>query len=208
MLNPFEVFFVLFILGVLVGATKIHFLWFRLVFLLGGRRRRKIPAKPEFIPAVLLRLSVALGLAFAAAGCFGTGPEAGVDRMPLARAIINGETVPVRVAETPRHRALGFQYVDRSTLSEERLLLRWDEPGRPSLHMRNVPGPLVAAWIDASGEVVELQHMEPGSSGYKPERPVVAVLEVSPEEARRLGLEPGVSVRVSSQVREPQQSVR
>lgn len=119
----------------------------------------------------------------------------GVEDLPTAMALVGGEPIEVRIANTRTARAQGFQHASPEQLNTERVLFVWTEPHRPSFHMRNVSAPLDIAWI-AEGEVVTIDRMTPGEQGYRPPEPVDAALELAPTQTEAMGIEPGTQIEV------------
>lgn len=119
----------------------------------------------------------------------------GVEDLPTTSTLVGGESIEVRVANTPAARAQGFQHASPEQLSTERVLFVWTEPHRPSFHMHNVSAPLDIAWI-AEGEVITIDRMTPGEQGYRPPEPVDAALELAPAQTEAIGIEPGTQIEI------------
>lgn len=123
---------------------------------------------------------------------------AGADCLPTTRALedmspaelvlsASGQrpvTLAVRVADDPRERAAGFQYICPDTIDDTAIYFVFERSRRPSFHMRNVKAPLDIAFIDDDGVIVDIQRMLPYVVGarhhetYSPPGDVAAALEV------------------------------
>lgn len=135
-------------------------------------------------------LLVGLGLLTACAD-----PEPGVYQIPKGTIFIDGRPVPARIADEPRERAQGFQHTPAQVMNRERIYFAFPRPTRPSYHMENVAAPLAIAWIGPDHRITALSKMHPGRSGYRPPGPIIAALEVTPDQVVRLNLAVGVAVR-------------
>ncbi|MBA1148236.1 DUF192 domain-containing protein, partial [Ectothiorhodospiraceae bacterium WFHF3C12] len=135
---------------------------------------------------------VLVGLGFLTA-C--ADPEPGVYEIPHGTILVDGHPVPARIADEPRERAQGFQHTPAEVMRRERIYFAFPRPTRPSYHMENVVAPLVIAWIGPDHRITALSQMEPGKSGYRPPGPIIAALEVTPDQVEPLGLAVGVAVR-------------
>lgn len=100
--------------------------------------------------------------------------------MPWACITVAGESHAVRLADTGRLRAAGFQHVPERTARDEAIYFVYRTPRRPSFHMNNVAVPLTLAWIAPDNRVLEAISMAPNSSGHRPGERVRGVLELSP----------------------------
>ncbi len=103
-----------------------------------------------------------------------------LSEMPWACITVAGETHAVRLADSGRLRAAGFQHVPEQATRGEAIYFVYEPPRRPSFHMHNVAVPLTLAWIAPDNRVLEVISIEPGSSGHRPSGPVRGVLELSP----------------------------
>ncbi|GEM_PF-1854610 len=101
-------------------------------------------------------------------------------RMPWACITVAGESHAVRLADSDRLRAAGFQHVPEQTAHGEAIYFVYDPPRRPSFHMRNVAVPLTLAWITPDNRVLDVIGMEPDSSGHRPSERVRGALELAP----------------------------
>lgn len=135
---------------------------------------------------------VLVGLGFLTA-C--SDPEPGVYQIPTGTILIDGQPVPARIADEPHERAQGFQNTPAAVMAKERIYFAFPRPTRPSYHMENVEAPLAIAWIGPDHRITALSKMKPGQSGYLPPGPIIAALEVTPDQVVPLGLAPGVAVR-------------
>ena len=106
-----------------------------------------------------------------------------LNQMPVTSLQVRGEpgrAFAVRLAANERDRALGFQHVPRRQLEAEAILFQFESPHRTTFHMRNVQAPLLIAWIDVRGEVIEVAEMRPGGALYPSPGEIIAALEYSP----------------------------
>lgn len=100
--------------------------------------------------------------------------------MSWACIAVAGESHRVRVADSGRLRAAGFQHVSDQAARGEAIYFVYRTPRRPSFHMNNVAVPLTLAWIAPDNRVIEVISMEPNSSGHRPGERVQGVLELAP----------------------------
>lgn len=100
--------------------------------------------------------------------------------MPWACITVAGESHAVRLADSGRLRAAGFQHVPEQATRGEAIYFVYESPRRPSFHMHNVAVPLTLAWIAPDNRVLEVISMEPNSSGHRPNERVRGVLELAP----------------------------
>lgn len=100
--------------------------------------------------------------------------------MPWACIRVAGESHAVRLADTGRLRAAGFQYVPERAARGEAIWFVYQPPRRPSFHMNNVTVPLTLAWIAPDNRVLEVIRMQPNTSGHRPSQRVRGVLELAP----------------------------
>ncbi len=136
---------------------------------------------------------VAVVLACLVAGAAPAG-EPRVGEMPMTTIEIDGRRHEARLAATPVDRAAGFQHVAPEAMKDLVVCFRYDEPRRPSFHMRNVAAPLVLVWLGPDGVVRGIERAEPGGSGYRPEAPVSGVLEFAPSHPLAAAVAPGERV--------------
>lgn len=108
----------------------------------------------------------------AAADCRRT--TSALDAMAEAELVMAGPgrfvKLAVRVADDHRKRAAGFQHICPETIESTAIYFEFEQPRRPSFHMRNVKAPLDIAFIDAAGVIVSIQRMEPyvlGAQQYR-----------------------------------------
>lgn len=133
--------------------------------------------------SVLLLLSIA-----AAAG------QSRIDAMPTGRITVDDRAFEVRIAETPALRAAGFQHAEPERMAAEALYFPYERPRRPSFHMRNVPRPLLLAWIAPNGRVLQVIRMRPESRGHRAPSPVGAVLEYTENHPLAARVRPGTRI--------------
>lgn len=117
-----------------------------------------------------------------------------IDAMPTGRIAVDGRTFEVRIARTPAHRAAGFQHAVPERMAGEALYFRYEPPRRPSFHMRNVPRPLLLAWIAPDGRVLQVIRMQPASEGHLAPGPVRAALEYTVDHPLAARVRPGVRI--------------
>ena len=109
--------------------------------------------------------------------------SAGVSKlaeMPWTCITVAGESHAVRLADSGRLRAAGFQHVPEHAAGGEAIYFAYRQPQRPSFHMHNVMVPLSLAWIAPDHRVLEVIRMQPESSGHRPSERVQGVLELAP----------------------------
>lgn len=115
--------------------------------------------------------------------------------MPWACITVAGDSHAVRLADSDRLRAAGFQHVPEQAARGEAIYFVYEPPRRPSFHMHNVAVPLTLAWITPDNRVLDVISMEPNSSGHRPRERVRGVLELSP--GHPLVSRTGAGVRIS-----------
>lgn len=114
-----------------------------------------------------------------------TEPLEDMDEAELVLAGPDGRRVQLvtRVADDYRERAAGFQHVCPDTVDRTAIYFQFQRTRRPNFHMRNVKAPLDIAFIDADGNIVDIQLMKPYVLGakrhktYSPPGEVAAALE-------------------------------
>jgi len=99
----------------------------------------------------------------------------------------------VRIAETPKQRAAGFQHICPDLIQKWSILFVFQEPQLSTFHMRNVKGDLEIAFINQEGRFLEVQQMtleqETVPSGiYRTERAYQYALETAIGKLSLLGL--------------------
>lgn len=117
-----------------------------------------------------------------------------VEQMPQGQIRIDGQVVTARLAITRQDKAQGFQGAPAQIIATEMIYFSWQRAIRPVFHMRNVSQPVAIAWIDAAGEVVGMDTMQPGKGGYRPPEPIRAALEMAPAQANSLKIRPGTRI--------------
>lgn len=129
-----------------------------------------------------------------------SGPEAWQSMAPGVVRVTPPDAgpreIPVRVADDARERAQGMQNVPASAIRRHPIWFDFPEPRVTGWHMRNVRLALDIAYVDAQGEVIGVERMEPGGSGYGIDRPIAAALEVAAGQAERLGIGPGTRLEL------------
>ena len=148
--------------------------------------------------ALLLALFLALALSLFAVTAQTAREKAGhFDVMSLSAVNTQGAPVRLRVevADTPDKRALGLMF-RRHLPQGHGMLLRWREPRRVAIWMKNTFIALDIIFIDAQGRVIAVHEgAKPHDRTLIPSRrPVIAVLELAAGEARRLKLLPGARI--------------
>ena len=114
-----------------------------------------------------------------------------IERGSGSGADTNPTRLPVRIADDASERGQGMQDLPPAVIREHPIWFEFPAPRRTGWHMRNVRLALDIAYIDASGEVLAVERMSPGGSGYGISQPIAAALELAAGEAERLGIEPG-----------------
>lgn len=99
-------------------------------------------------------------LVFVAIGVAAVGSVIGVwllhtSSSEPSRVTINGATVRVEVADTPRERTQGLS--GRESLSRDHgMLFVFDEPGTPGFHMKDMHFSIDIIWLDRNRNVVDV----------------------------------------------------
>lgn len=149
------------------------------------------------VPVFIL---LAILVSSAAADCVPMTDEIGrMDLRNIRLAAADGRQVDleVRVADSGRERAAGFQHVCPETADTVSILFLFPRSGTPRFHMKNVYMPLDIAFIGDNGEINSIQTMRPYVIGarenehklWSPPAPVVAALEVRAGLFQELGVE-------------------
>ncbi len=118
----------------------------------------------------------------------------GCSRVDAAEIRVNGHSFRIEVADDPAERQQGL--MNRKNLGDdEGMLFIFPEDQILSFWMKNTLIPLSIAYIDSSGVIREIHHMEPQS--LRPVTSRVSVryaLEVNRGRFAELGIEPGHQV--------------
>lgn len=147
----------------------------------GSRRRRgNAFAVAGFITRSVTTRAMAGGILLLLASALSSAAGSGLSGMAWACITVAGESHAVRLADSVRLRAAGFQHVPEQATRGEAIYFVYESPRRPSFHMRNVTVPLTLAWIAPDNRVLDVIAIEPNSSGHRPGERVRAVLELSP----------------------------
>jgi len=122
------------------------------------------------------------------------GMAADTERAGLARQTrirVAGREVTVEVADTPDARSQGLMH--RDSLPEDYgMLFVYPEEQILSFWMRNTRIPLDIAFIDRSGFILEIQHMEPhDDTSHASRQPAMYALELRSGWFEDHGVEPG-----------------
>jgi len=107
------------------------------------------------------------------------------------------DTLTVRIADETAERAQGMQHLPGRVVRDNPIWFVFPEPRRTGWHMRNVRIPLDIVYVDETGQVIAIERMAPGQTGYGIDQPIAAALEVAAGEAKRLGIEPGVRLALA-----------
>jgi hypothetical protein len=110
----------------------------------------------------------------------------------------NGQTLSLEVRRSVGERARGMMG-RRSVPPGTGMLFVFEEAGRHSFWMRGCLIPLDIVWLDARGEVVDVEANAPPCTdspcpSYAPRAPASYVIEVGAGRAEPLGLVPGARV--------------
>lgn len=169
--------------------------------MLQNPRIRRNPPRPgnAFAVAGPITRSVTIhalvsGVLLLLAPVLASAAESRLSEMPWACITVAGESHAVRLADSGRLRAAGFQYVPERATEGEAIYFSYEEPRRPSFHMNNVVVPLTLVWIAPDNRVLEAISMEPNSSGHRPSGRVRAVLELAPGHPLRSRIKAGVRI--------------
>lgn len=150
--------------------------------------------------------AVAVGILLLLAPILSSAAGSKLSEMPWACITVASESHAVRLADTGRLRAAGFQHVPEQATRGEAIYFEYDPPRRPSFHMNNVAVPLTLAWIAPDNRVLEVIRMEPNSSGHRPSERVKGVLELAP--GHPLVSRTRAGVRISPPLRQPDADTR
>lgn len=114
------------------------------------------------------------------------------ERLPL---VVGGHALAVEIAATPQQRRHGL--TGRTELpADSGMLFVFEQAGRHCFWMRDTPLPLTVAFIDASGQIVELADMQPRTdTRHCPATDVRYALEVAAQARSRPWLAPGAPVQ-------------
>lgn len=145
-----------------------------------SRRRDHALTVPDPKTRCFTRHALAGGILFLLAPVLSSAAESRLAEMPWACVTVAGESYAVRVAETGRLRAAGFQHVPEQATRGEAIYFVYRTPRRPSFHMNNVAVPLTLAWIAPDNRVLGVIRIQPDSSGHRPSARVRGVLELAP----------------------------
>jgi uncharacterized membrane protein (UPF0127 family) len=85
--------------------------------------------------------------------------------------------IDVKVADSPKTQALGFQFADTESIYDNVILFVFEKESIGLFHMENVVAPLDIAFIDPSGAFVEILTMEPGTKQYGVNQPILFAIE-------------------------------
>ena len=146
----------------------------------GSRRRDNAFAVAGWLTRSVKRHALASGIVLLLTPVLSSAAESKLAEMPWACITVAGESHPVRVAESGRLRAAGFQHVPEQATRDEAIYFVYRTPRRPSFHMNNVAVPLTLAWIAPDNRVLGVIRIQPDSSGHRPSAPVRGVLELAP----------------------------
>lgn len=147
----------------------------------GSRRRDHALAVAGSITRCFTRHAPASGILFLLiTPVLSSAAEGRLAEMPWACVTVAGESHAVRVAESARLRAAGFQHVPEQATRGEAIYFVYRTPRRPSFHMNNVAVPLTLAWIAPDNRVLRVIRIQPNSSGHRPSARVRGVLELAP----------------------------
>ncbi len=146
----------------------------------GPRRRSNAFAVAGSITRSVTTHVIASGMLLLLASSLSSAAGSKLSEMPWACINVAGESHAVRLADTGRLRAAGFQHVPEQATRGEAIYFVYEPPRRPSFHMHNVAVPLTLAWIAPDNRVLQVIRMETGSSGHRPSESVRGVLEISP----------------------------
>lgn len=123
--------------------------------------------------------------------------------MTTATVTLPGRDAPltVRIADEPRERAQGMQYLPASRVREYPIWFRFAEPSTTRWHMRNVRIPLDIVWMGRDGVILGMARMEPARAGYRSPPGTVHALELAAGLAQRYGLHKGEHIPPPDPVR-------
>lgn len=100
-------------------------------------------------------------------------------RAATQRLILNGKPLVVEVARTEREKERGLMFRERLG-KDEGMLFIYEEEGILSFWMKNTRLPLSIAFLTGSGEIIDIQDMEPFSlRNHRSSLPAKYALEVN-----------------------------
>ncbi|EPN9162982.1 DUF192 domain-containing protein [Escherichia coli] len=103
-------------------------------------------------------------------------------------------TAPVAITKPEQVKGLAGNHTHPA-----KLIMAWRQPEQRAIWMKDTPLPLTAAFIGAHGEIQSIQNMAPETeTAHSSLRPVIAIIEVSPEIAEQLKWKRGDYVTHSS----------
>jgi len=153
----------------------------------------------------LFVIAALVAAALAAAACGGGDAARALPTAPSGLAVIplhyDGGTLDVEVADRGDSRAVGLGNRD-ALASDAGMLFVFNSPLIPGFWMKDMRFPLDMVWIDADKKIlgiardVQPQPGDPPSKlrFYRPESPIIYVLEINAGASARLGLQPGDSL--------------
>lgn len=135
--------------------------------------------------------SIAIGLCFAFIALSSKAPACPL-ALPSVAISIKGRAVAVELAATPAARACGLSHRDHLP-QDNGMLFIFPEPRPLTFWMKDTRIPLSIAFLDASGEILEIQSMVPMLTEplYESPGPAKYALEVNQGWFKRHGIAAG-----------------
>jgi len=128
-----------------------------------------------------------IALAFAGAANAQQGPQ----RLPTIALNAGMHNIVAEVARTEGQRQIGLMFRKQMALHEGMLFV-FEEPATQCFWMRNTLIPLAAAFVDDSGNIVNIEEMAPQTdASHCSTKPVRFVLEMNQGWFSKRGLKPG-----------------
>jgi uncharacterized protein len=118
-----------------------------------------------------------------------------------------GRSVTLEVASTPTQRGLGLMF--RPSLADDHgMLFLFSEPGPYGIWMKNMLIPLDILWLDDHRRIVHVETNAPPCSHepcliYQPGAPALYVIELAVGTATQTGLQPGLTLQMTTDGAEP-----
>ena len=140
-----------------------------------------------------LRAAVAaLALVACAAAAIAQDAPQSLPKIRLNAGIHN---IDAQLAQTPQQREIGLMF-RTSMPANEGMLFTFERPAQQCFWMKNTLIPLDAAFVDDSGEIVNIEHMKPQTlDSHCSGKPVRYVLEMNDGWFAKRGIKPGFKLK-------------
>ncbi|HEY4542975.1 MAG TPA: DUF192 domain-containing protein [Noviherbaspirillum sp.] len=136
-------------------------------------------------------------LAIAALGaCLGPSlaQQAAPAHFPVTALTAGMHVIRAEVASREEQRRQGLMF--RKTMAQnEGMVFVFDSPAQVCMWMKNTFLPLSVAFIDGDGRIVNIEHMQPQTTGqHCAQRPVSYALEMNQGWFEKKGIKPGMKI--------------